>query len=221
MKKRLSRARLRLREDLAETFENTLKRTRPGVAFTAATITLLGVAGPGTAAAASLTTAKATGIAAKAGLAAKLALGGTFLGIASGFAGVAFGLRQSWRKAHDAEERRGLLMLSAAAAALVVVFVLAAPHLDVSPVLAYVAFAAVFNSLYFFWLPHIVARRLAAERAADPEAVTRQRRQRSWAILGGSFGIWMGLAGILHSTPLVAVTLTISAIAALTIRLRS
>jgi hypothetical protein len=49
----------------------------------------------------------------------------------------------------------------------------------------------------FVWLPRITASRLAAERAADPQAAARQRRQARVGRLGFVGGFLTGGAGLL------------------------
>ncbi|MEZ5463686.1 MAG: RNA polymerase sigma factor [Lysobacteraceae bacterium] len=138
VRKRLSRARQSLRDDLLERLGNVAKATAPGVAFTALIVAGLSVSAP--AAAAGL--AGGAGAAGKslgkfaatseslgrvmAKMAPKFAIGaetasrtapkfligvagGVVFALVAGLASVFFGLRRYWVTAIDAEERRGLL----------------------------------------------------------------------------------------------------------------
>jgi hypothetical protein len=51
--------------------------------------------------------------------------------------------------------------------------------------------------MYLVWLPRITAPRLAADRAAHPEAEARQRRQARLGRLGFIFGALIGGAALL------------------------
>ena len=62
--------------------------------------------------------------------------------------------------------------------------------------LIYLAFGLLWW-MCFVWLPHITGPRLAAERAADPEAAASQRRQERLKRGGFIGGILAGGAGLL------------------------
>jgi RNA polymerase sigma factor (sigma-70 family) len=193
VKQRLSRARSRLREAMLDRLSETLQRTAPGAAFTAAVMTAVSLAAPSTAAAAGL---GAAGKLTSSGLLAKLGflLGGAGLGAAGGIAGVVLGARPYFAKARDDQERQGLrryviagILLTVAAAAGMVAtnnpWLLAADFLT---------FYAALIWLIFQWIPKVTARRYAAELAEDPTAWQRHRRERRLQIFAAIFGFLFG-----------------------------
>jgi len=198
VKQRLSRARARLRQAMLERLGDVLQRSAPGAAFTAGVLALT-LGAPGTAAAAGLTlSAKLS----SSGLVGKLAavLGGAGLGAAGGILGVVLGVRPLLEKARDDKERRGLRAFRKVS---IVLTLSAATALSLSAgarslVLSFVLFYISLISLHLFWLPRIVARRLAAERAENPEAARRrQRRDRWWSLFGAVAGLLAGGGGVL------------------------
>ena len=201
VKQRLSRARRRLREDVATRLEATLRRTAPGAAFTGAVLASLASAASPVAA------GVAIGAVGKSGAAtpwAKLGflLSGVGLGAAGGIGGVVFGLRRHFREATSAEERRalGAFRATGIAAVLLTCAGLAVSGQLESAALAiavYAGFGAVLWAMYFVWLPSIVGPRLAAERRADPAAAARQRRDRTLSWIGYLVGVLGGGAGLL------------------------
>jgi RNA polymerase sigma factor (sigma-70 family) len=196
VKQRLARARSRLRREMLERLGETLQRTAPGMAFTAAVMTGLALGAPSTAAAAGF------GAAAKLspGGLAKLAalLGGAGLGAVGGILGVILGARPLFARARDEEERRGLRLYVAAGSLATAV---AATGMTFSPgpvslVFVFLLFYATLLALIFGWLPRVTARRLAAERAEDPGAGERQRRERRRQFLGALLGLLAGGGGV-------------------------
>ncbi|HEX7151074.1 MAG TPA: sigma-70 family RNA polymerase sigma factor [Thermoanaerobaculia bacterium] len=103
VKKRLSRARERIREDLLERFGENVRRAAPGATFTATVLASLTIAGP-------------TASAATAGVATKLAGGSKLFaivlsalpGIILGNLGVFWGLRRNLKLARSDRERAEL-----------------------------------------------------------------------------------------------------------------
>jgi RNA polymerase sigma factor (sigma-70 family) len=182
-KKRLSRARGRLRQDVRARFSDAAARTGPRAAFTAGVVAAITTASPSTAAAAS------TAVAAGAKV-SKLALGGAIAGPLLGVAGAVAGLRRVKRRARSEAERTALTRLTVVAVAHILILAV-----GMGPLLRwaehpaaiwiwYVALIGGFAVIYFVWLPRIIADRLAAERREDPDAARRQRRER-----------WLGFAG--------------------------
>ena len=192
VRQRLSRARKRLRDDLEKRLASTVIASAPGAAFTAAVGALLAGASPPAAA------AVFGGLGVKAG--AKV-IGGAGLGIVlallGGIAGVVLGIRPYLRTATNPAERTALLRQRNIGIAMVV---LAVAGFLASAVLPGWQPAALVYALFMiglFWhtqiaLPRILAQRLAAERARDPVAARRQRRQRMIGWIGFIGG---GLAG--------------------------
>ncbi|KFN50437.1 RNA polymerase sigma factor [Arenimonas composti] len=205
VRKRLSRARERIREELLNRLGDFAKATAPGVAFTTAvTLALAGVSPPAAAA-----TAFGAGVLGGAKGLTKLGVGAfgfAALGIAGGLAGVWFGIRKWLRAPFDDREKRELTLYGATMSALVIVFAVGIvwmaklpgwlPHLLFS--LAYMAGIGWGCSV---WLPRILSRRQAAERARDPVAAAdaerrARRRQRIGFIAGyglATLGLLLGL----------------------------
>lgn len=103
VKQRLSRGRKLLKSQVESMVEGVLSRVKPGRAFTVAVMAALPAALP-TAASAGIALAAAEGSTASKA-AAGLALGGAFWGPLLGFAGAAFGVRQSIKSAKSPRER--------------------------------------------------------------------------------------------------------------------
>jgi len=179
VKKRLERARAAIRREMLERFGETVRRTAPGAAFTAAVAAALAVAAPGTASAATI----GTGAAIKGG-GSKLAaaLGGAGLGVAGGLLGVVLRFRPRIARARDENERRALRRLSLVAGA-VVVLLAAGIQVSVwlkSPILliaVWLLAVAVFLDIFLRRLPRFSA--------------PRHRRER----LGTWFGLAVGITG--------------------------
>ncbi len=202
VRKRLSRARERLEAALAGRLEGLLARTAPGAAFTLAVTAALSVAAPPTAAAAGLAGAHAGAKVAGGALAKLLPLSGAALGGALGLAGVWLGLRGPLRRAASEPERAALRRFGVVSG---LVVVLGAAGLGLggamgpsAPIMIvdYLLMAAAMAYCHLLWLPRIVAERQAAERAADPGAARRQRRERWIGRAMLLFGIGSGGAAL-------------------------
>jgi RNA polymerase sigma factor (sigma-70 family) len=202
VKKRLSRAREVLRHGALERLGELLERSAPSAAFTAAVLAALASGAPATACAAGLAKASATG-SAKLGskVAAALAGGagaGVLLGALGGVTGVVLEVRRVLRRARDDQERRELkrfLVVNTILVLLTVGGMTASELIHRGGVATALVFALSFTVMahnYAIWLPRIIARRNALERAEDPRAAARQRRERVLSLLGLVAG---GLAG--------------------------
>ncbi|MCH8479281.1 MAG: sigma-70 family RNA polymerase sigma factor, partial [Wenzhouxiangella sp.] len=196
VRKRLSRARASLREEVRISLARSLAVTVPGAAFTTVVTTVLMTASPPAAAAAAL------GLGAKSGF--KLLAGvsvGALLGLIGGIAGVILGLRKWIRTSTDPEELEGLLRLRRAG---LITVVLAVSGFTISgffpgwwpATLTFVLFLGAIGWQHMVALPRVLAPRMARERASDPAAATRQRRQRILAWVGMVFGAVFGGAGL-------------------------
>ncbi|MCZ6506729.1 MAG: RNA polymerase sigma factor [Acidobacteria bacterium] len=199
VRQRLSRSRRRMRKAVAERLDRALSRTAPGAAFTAAVLTGLSVAAPPAASAAMGTAAKVAGTSFIVKLAT--ALGGIVVGASGGILGFLLGLRWEFRQA-DARERRQLRRFAAAGVGLVlgtsVGFNLSGPsNTWIAPTSIYLVFGLGLWLMLFVWLPRITGPRLAAERAADPEAEARLRRRERIKRVGFVGGFLAGGAGLL------------------------
>lgn len=180
VKKRMSRARERIREDLLERFGETLRRTAPGVAFTSAVAASLTVAGPSASAA---TAVSATKIAGGAKLLALFlsALPGVILGSAA----VLFGVRKNLAAAVDEQERRELRRFGALGVATCIAaavgFAIAGELRSVVVLVAtQIVVVATLSWMYARWLPRIIARRATGEQA---------RRGRILCLIGLTTGV--------------------------------
>lgn len=194
VKQRLSRARKRIRQDVAERFADAVRETAPTAAFTAAVTAALSVGAPSVAAASVVSKAGATAV--------KGALFGAVLGPVLGVAGVLAGTRRAMKGARSDAERQSLRRTAWVASALVVGMGSVVAFLPPEPAWLWTWFAVLLTGLaliYRVWVPRIVAPRWAAERAEDPDAARRQQRETwaSWAglVLGGvSGGIGIAVA---------------------------
>ncbi len=211
VRKRLSRARERVREELLQRLGEFAKSTAPGAGFTAAVAAMLMVGAPPTAAAAvfgagALGAANGAG---KIGLAVTGgALAGMLAGIVGGLWGVWFGIRQLLRNPFDRREKREVIAYGVFTSVITVGFSLGIaalarvpgwiPHFALS-----VAFMVAMVWACGSWLPRIVARRQAQEIANDPCAAERHARMRRKSrivsvvalVLASSgllLGLWLG-----------------------------
>ena len=198
VRKRLSRARMALREDLLERFGAFARGSAPSVAFTSVVATALTFAAGGLLG----TVAAATG----AKTVGKLLLGAAGslgIGLAGAFAGIYLGLRKQLKGAIDEEERAGLIRSAvvtglATIGFLVVILVLV--KVDdgwVLPTLAALAFMAVVTYQSAVVQRRVLARRHALEAQRDPVGAARtRRRERITCWLGAIVGLGFGLGGL-------------------------
>jgi RNA polymerase sigma factor (sigma-70 family) len=201
VRKRLSRARQLVREELLQRLGEFARATAPGAGFTAAVGALLMTAAPPAAAAATLgagALGAANGVA-KLGIGA---LGGAAAGIAGGLAGVWLGVRKLLAEPFDERERRGVIAYGVFTSALTVAFAVGITLLAKVPgwiphMAASVGFALGMVFACGWWLPRVLARRRAHERRIDPVGATRrQRRERIIGWIGAAAGLGMATAGV-------------------------
>lgn len=203
VRKRLSRARQDLREDLLKRFGEFARSSAPGAAFTAVVATALTVASPPAAAAGILSAGAVVG----AKTLGKILLGAAgsigFAFVAS-FTAIYLGLRSQLRGAIDEEERRGLIrsaVINALASIGFVIALLAIAYATTGwlpAVLATVAFMAAIFYQSLVVQPRVLARRHALEAARDPVKAARDRRSekiKCW--IGVFFGVAGGLGGLI------------------------
>lgn len=192
VRKRLSRARQDLREDLLQRFGEFARSSAPGAAFTAVIATALTVASPPAAAAGILTVGAAVG-AKTFGKILLGAAGSIGLAMVAAFAGIYLGLRKQLPGAIDDAERRQLIhsaVINALASIGFVAAMLLVARLTTGwlpAVLATLGFMAVIFYQTLVVQPRALARRHAMEAARDPIAATRKRRRER--IVG-----WIGIA---------------------------
>lgn len=204
VKKRLSRARASLRESLQERIGETIRRTAPAGAFTAAVIAALPLAAPPTAAAATLTASKISGGSVWIAMAKVLApISGVLLGGIGGVMGVIIGSRNWLKDAQDEPERRALRVHRLVSSILVLLYSVALTaalgwtHNPWWAVPWFVLFLVTLVILQHVWLPRIVKRRMEMEQVRDPQwATDRRLRERRQAILGWTLGILGGSLGL-------------------------
>ena len=201
VRKRLSRARQLVRDELLQRLGEFAKATAPGAGFTAAVATLLMTSAPPAAAAATLgmgALGAANGVA-KLGVGA---LGGAVAGVAGGLLGVWFGIRKLLAQPFDERERRGVIAYGLFTSAITIAFSVGItllarvpgwiPHLAAS-----VAFALGMVFACGWWFPRILARRRAHELSIDPVgAAKRQRRERILGRLGAAAGLTLATLGV-------------------------
>jgi len=203
VRKRLSRARQDLREDLLKRFGEFARGTAPGAAFTAMVAGALTVASPPAAAAGILSAGAAVG--AKAfGKILLGAAGSIGFAIVASFAAIYLGLRSQLRGAIDEEERQGLIRSATINALASVGFVIAliAIAAATSGWMPAVAATFVFMAVIFYQSlvvqPRVLARRHALEAARDPAKAAKDRRNekiKCW--IGVFFGLVGGLGGLI------------------------
>lgn len=203
VRKRLSRARQDLREDLLKRFGEFARSSAPGAAFTAVVATALTVASPPAAAAGILSAGAVVG-AKTLGKILLGAAGSIGFAIVASFTAIYLGLRSQLRGAIDQEERQGLIRSAAINALASIGFVIALLAIAYATtgwlpaVLATVAFMAVIFYQSLVVQPRVLARRHALEAARDPIKAARDRRSekiKCW--IGVFFGVAGGLGGLI------------------------
>jgi RNA polymerase sigma factor (sigma-70 family) len=205
VRKRLSRARQSLRDDLLRRFGEFARSSAPTAAFTTIIATALVTASPPAAAKGILAIAAAGG----AKTFAKLLLGAAgSIGIAmvAAFAGIFLGLRKQLKGAIDAEERtalvRSAVINALASVAFVVCMLLVTSATQGTGMLAWTVLAwAGFMGVILYQTsvvqPRAMRRRHALEAARDPVgAARRRRRERIHCWIGGVIGFACGSAGM-------------------------
>jgi len=224
VRKRLSRARMSLREDLLKRLGEFARATAPTVAFTA--LILAGLSTTQTAAAAGVGAAPLAGklAALKSGQLAGMfgraeigsvlarggasrlmigAIGGMVFVLILGVATVFFGVRRHWITSSDEQERRELAWFAATGILVVLVFtsLMGAAVLSGSgllPSLSLVGMMALLGGMNLVWLPRILRRRHEREAERDPVTASFNRRaERRMAWAGFVIGVLAGASGLL------------------------
>jgi len=204
VRKRLSRARTDIREELLQRLGDFARGSAPGAAFTAVVIGSLTLASPPAAAA---TTIVIGGSALVGKGALKILLGslGTIgLGIAGGMTGVWWGLRKYLKDPFDAIERRAILRYGVVMTALIVAFSVGITFSMktagwIAPTLVVVGYFAGILWMSSRWMPRILARRRAREALDDPiAALAKRRKEKRYAWLGCIVGFSLGFGALVY-----------------------
>lgn len=186
VKKRLSRARQRVRQEVLQHFGDALDERAPPRNLTALVVAACERA--------------PAGDGARLGM-SSLVLAKVLPGVLMGTAGVLFGFWLHWRRARDSEERSGLLRCTALNLGAAAVFPLAlAQGTKLILLVALLGFMGLMAWNNLVRLPTVIARRQALERLEDPDAHRAQRRLRALGFAGLVVGLGAGLAAILVST---------------------
>ena len=204
VRKRLSRARATVRDELLARFGEFARASAPSVGFTTMVAGALAMASPPAAAAGIFGSAMAAGGGATLGKVLVGAAGSLGIGVIAGMAGIWLGLRGQLRGAIDQGERLALIR-SAVVSALVSIgfmvgLVLVARYDDgwLVATLLTLAFMGIIFYQPFVVHPRILQRRHALEAARDPVAAAKRRRRERWTCwLGATVGFIGGFGGLL------------------------
>jgi len=199
-KKRLSRARVLLREDVLARFGEVAAKTSPGNAFTAVVIAALPTGSAGLIGAGAALAAKAGSVLLKVAF----FFGGALLGLSCAICGILAGGKKLLAQSRDQRERRAVYLLVSAEIFWCVFFLVAYSFLQPLPnrwpaLIAGLVFGAGLNTTIFLLRTRAIGRRLAAERSEDPTAALRQRRDIYWCVFGASAGAACGLSAVLYN----------------------
>jgi RNA polymerase sigma factor (sigma-70 family) len=190
VRKRLSRSRAVLREEMLQRFGRTIARTAPGAAFASAVAGALTFAAP---------TASAAVIASAGTITAATIAKASVIGGALGWFGVLMGLR-TLAPYFDEEEARSLRHFRNVVLAIVTIGCTVVPFGVASPMRLLVTVNSIYLALalpYVLWLPRILRRRMEWQRSVDPEAAKKSRRQWMWATIGRAAGAAIGGAFVM------------------------
>ncbi len=205
VRKRLSRARQVVRDELLQRFGEFARASAPSMAFSSVIAAALAAASP-PAAAASVLGSAASVVGTKT--LAKVVLGSAGsmgLAVVAGFAGIYLGLRSQLKGAIDDVERVALVrsaVISALASVGFVVAMLVLASFDdgwLLPVVATLVFMAIVFYQTIVAQPRILAVRHAREMARDPIAAGRRRRRERWQCwIGATAGGVGGFGGLIY-----------------------
>lgn len=206
VRKRLSRARQTVRDELLQRVGDFARDSAPSFAFTSTIATALAVASPPAAAAGILTsTATAAASAKTLGKVLIGSAGSIGLGLVAAFAGIYLGLRSQLRGSTDDAERVALIRSSVVSALATLGFLLALllmARFDdgwLLPVLATLVFMAILFHQTMVVQPRSLARRHALEARRDPIAAASRRRRERWSCwLGLTVGFGSGFGGLVY-----------------------
>ena len=205
VRKRLSRARQTVRDELLQRVGDFARDSAPSIAFGSMVATALAVASPPAVAAGILTS---TATAAGAKTLGKVLLGSAGsigLGLVAALAGIYLGLRSQLKGSTDDAERVALIRSSVVSAlatlGFMLVLLLIARFDDgwLLPLLATLAFMAIVLHQTMVVQPRSLARRHALEAQRDPIAAASRRRRERWGCwIGVTVGFGLGFGGLIY-----------------------
>lgn len=202
VKKRLSRARQKLKQDVESRFSLALVRSKPTAALTAAVMAGLAFSAPAGAAAAAM------GLTAKSATVIGSAVWALLLGgLAGGVASIAFGKRVQIRQAWDKGERRGLWLSAFGQVAVLCGFlgftlfwpVWTGTRLKDHPIAALGSVAAYWVGLNIFllgWDRRVTRRRRRTQRHEQPEVWRAEQRRFVWGSVFSVTLLVVAMAGL-------------------------
>ena len=203
VRKRLSRARGTLREEMLKRFGEFAQSSAPSAAFASVLLGLLATASPPAAAASILASGSAV-----AGKGLLKLMGASFgaiaFGLVFGISAIWLGIRKQLMDPLDRQERNALLAYGTFCSVLIVVFVTGItvltrvpgwiPHVALS-----LAYMIAISWACSRWLPRILKRRLERDLQRDPVGTAEKiRRARFWKIAGPIIGLTLATAGVAY-----------------------
>jgi hypothetical protein len=205
VRKKLSRVRELLKEQLLNRYGNLLLSTAPGIGFSAMLASLLVTASP-PAAAAGAALAVSGSSSANVGFFGKLGLllSGAMIGALAGIAGVYFGMQAVLKNAKDEPERVALRRIRNQTMGWVVfcgVLLTLGYEMTSSAWGPLGAFAIFLIGMLIFNLrmAKLIGPRLAEEARQDPAAAQRQRKSKIGGFIGTTIGFTAGAAGLIYN----------------------
>lgn len=205
VRKRLSRARQVVRDELLARFRDFAQASAPSAGFATMVATALAVASPPAAAAGILGSTAATVGAKTIGKVLLGSAGSIALGVVAAFGGIYLGLRSQLKGALDDAERLALIRSSVVSALATLGFlaaILAIARFDtgwVLPALATLGFMGVVFYQAIVVQPRALRRRHAIEAERNPVAAAARRRRERWQCwLGAGIGLVAGLGGLVY-----------------------
>lgn len=205
VRQRLSRTRLRIREEMLARFGGTLVRTAPGAAFmTVVGAALIGAAAPASAAV-TLSAAAGSSGGSKLGAAA-LAVGkGTLFGALVGVFGVVLGMKHlepifDEQEGEELRRFRNFAVAMMLAGTALTSIAVSLPRPRIPGLVAYLSLIGALLYLYAVRLPRILERRMAWEREINPEVAAQTRRQWMYATIAQAASATLGSAMLMSFT---------------------
>lgn len=205
VRKKLSRVRELLKEQLLNRYGNLLLSTAPGIGFSAMLASLLVTASPPAAAAGAAFAASGSS-SANVGFFGKLGLllSGAMIGALAGVAGVYFGMQAVLKNAKDEPERVALRRIRNQTIGWVVICgVLLTMGYEMTssawgPLGAFVVFliGMVISNRR---VAAVIGPRLAEEARRDPALAQQQRKNKIGCMIGTSIGFLAGAAGLIYN----------------------